>query len=161
MMMHTGIEQKAVFKRIRQNRAYNQERIKLLFGIIYRDSDAALEKWEQHISSSGFNAAFKKQRRKASYLGKLKGKGFLGLYSSSDREKSEHANSEFHKMARTWYGSVLEEEEVLRQEAYKKEQMTEAENQKLIEQARTSIDQQLKNIRNADAQDEHKTGAKM
>lgn len=161
MMMQTGIEQKAVFKRIRQNRAYNQERIKLLFGIIYRDPAFALQKWERQVEQSGFNSAFKKQRRKAFYLGKLKGKGFLGLYTSSDREKSEHANSEFHKMARTWYGSVLEEEEVLRQEAYAKEQMTEAENQELIEQARNSISSQLQKVREAENQNENNAGAKM
>lgn len=152
--MTTGIEQKAVFKRIRQNRAYNQERIKLLFGIIYRDPALALQKWERQVKQSGFNSAFKKQRRKASYLGKLNGTGLFGLYTSSEREKSEHANTEFHKMARTWYGSVLEEEEVLRQEAYKAEQMTEAENQKLIEHARNSISDQLQKIRNENTQDQ-------
>ena len=161
MMMQTGIEQKAVFKRIRQNRAYNQERIKLLFGIIYRDPVLALKKWERQVEQGGFNSAFKKQRRKASYLGKLNGTGLLGLYTSSEREKSEHANSEFHKMARTWYGSVLEEEEVLRQEAYAKEQMTEAENQELIEQARNSISSQLQKVRNSDDQNENNAGAKM
>ena len=161
MMMQTGIEQKAVFKRIRQNRAYNQERIKLLFGIIYRDPVLALQKWERQVEQSGFNSAFKKQRRKASYLGKLNGTGLFGLYTSSEREKSEHANSEFHKMARTWYGSVLEEEEVLRQEAYAKEQMTEKENQELIQQARKSISSQLQKVRNADDQNENNAGAKM
>ena len=152
--MTTGIEQKAIFKRIRQNRAYNQERIKILFGIIYRDPVSALQKWELQVEQSGFNSAFKKQRRKASYLGKLNGTGLFGLYTSSEREKSEHANTEFHKMARTWYGSVLEEEEVLRQEAYRAEQMTEAENQKLIEQARNSISDQLQKIRSENTQDQ-------
>ena len=152
--MTTGIEQKAIFKRIRQNRAYNQERIKILFGIIYRDPVSALQKWERQVEQSGFNSAFKKQRRTASYLGKLNGTGLFGLYTSSEREKSEHANTEFHKMARTWYGSVLEEEEVLRQEAYRAEQMTEAENQKLIEQARNSISDQLQKIRSENTQDQ-------
>jgi hypothetical protein len=159
--MTTGIEQKAVFKRIRHNRAFNQERIKLLFGIIYRNPNTALQKWEQKVAQSGFNTAFKKQRRKASYLGKLNGKGFLGLYASHDREKSEHANAEFHKMARTWYGSVLEEEEVLRQEDFTKEQMTEQENQKIIKQVRKSITSQLEKFRSSDNVIEQENGEQM
>jgi len=155
--MTTGIERQAVFKRIRHNRTYNQERLKLLFGIIYRDPDTALRKWERQVAQSGFDKTFKKQRRKPSYLGKLKGRGLLGLFTSNDREKSQHANAEFHKMARTWYGSVLEEEEVERQEDFTKEQMTEQENQKLVEQAKASIKAQLEKMRQSDheTQDEH------
>jgi len=155
--MKTGIEQQAVFKHIRQNRAYNQERLKLLFGIIYKNPQEALSRWERLVAQSGFDKTFKKQRRKPSYLGKLKGIGLLGLYRSNERQKATHANEEFHKMARTWYGSVLEEEEVLRQENFAKEQMTAQENQKIVEQAKASIKSQLDKMRQTDNgnQDEH------
>jgi hypothetical protein len=155
--MTTGIEQKNVFKRIKQNRTYNQERLKVLFGIIYRDPKTALEKWERLVAQSGFDKTFKKQRRKPAYLGKLKGKGFFGLYRSNERQKASHANEEFHKTARTWYGSVLEEEEVLRQENISEQQMTEEGNQKIIEQAKSSVKTQLEKMRQADnqTQDEH------
>lgn len=158
MIMTIGIEQKAVFKRIRHNRVSSQERLKVLFGIIYRNPEAALKKWERLVAHSGFDKNFKKQRRKASYLGKLKGKGLLGLYTSNERQKSTHANAEFHKMARTWYGSVLEEEEVLRQEGFAQEQMTEAENQKIIDQAKASVKTQLEKVRQADNKAQDETG---
>ena len=159
--MTTGIERQAVFRRIRHNRTYNQECLKLLFGIIYRDPDTALKKWERQVAQSGFDKTFKKQRRNPSYLGKPRGRGLLGLFTSNDREKSEHANAEFHKMARTWYGSVLEEEEVKRQEDFNKEQMTAQENQKIVDQARKSITSQLKKLRSSDNVTEQQDGKQM
>lgn len=159
--MTTGIEKKTVYKRIRQNKAYNTERLKLLFGIIYRNPDTALKKWKRLVEQSGFDSVYKKQRRKASYLGKQNGKGFFGFYSSRDRQKSEHANAEFHKMARTWYGSVLEEEEVVRQEAFTKEQLTKEENQKIIEQARARVSSQFEKLRASENDLQTQDGAKL
>lgn len=145
-----GVEKQAVYRRIRQNRAYNQERLEVLFGILYRNPQQSLEKWQRMVAKAGFEKTFKKQRAKASYLGKLQGMSFLGLHKSDDRMKAEHANSEFHKIARGWYGSVLEEEEVNRKE---KQETTEEHNEKMVVEARERIESQLQEIRKNDEQD--------
>ena len=163
--MVSGINKKTVYKRIRQTKAYHEERLGLLFGIIYCDSKRAMEKWKQRISRSGFEKAFRKQRKKARVLGKLKGRSLLGLYQSRERQKTEHANAEFHKIARTWYGSVLEEEEVDRLEQLQTEQTTREKqmqaNDTMIEQARASVKTQLESIHDSDQQTETEDGAQL
>ncbi len=163
--MVSGMDKKVVYKRIRQTKAYHEERLELLFGIIYRNPKRALEKWKQRIARSGFEKAFRKQRKKARALGKLKGRSLLGLYQSHDRQKTEHANAEFHKMARTWYSAVLEEEEADRLEHLQTEQATqEAQtqaNEKMVEQARASVKIQLESIRDSDQQAESEDGVEL
>lgn len=159
------MDKKTVYKRIRQTRAYHEERLELLFGIIYHDPKLALEKWKKRISRSGFEKTFRKQRNKARVLGKRKGRSLLGLYQSRDRQKTEHANAEFHKMARTWYGSVLEEEEVDRLEQLQTEQATQEKQQQanntMIDQARASVKTQLESIRDSDHQAETEDGLEL
>jgi len=142
-----GIEKEAVYRRIRQNRAYNQERMEVLFGIMYRNPQSAFEKWQSLVEKTGFEKTFKKARKKASYLGKLQGSSFLGLRKSDDRMKAEHAESEFHKIARGWYGSVLEEEEVNKRQ---QREATHQSNEKLVAEARERITSQLQDIRSHD-----------
>ena len=152
-----GIEKETVYRRIRQNRAYNQERLEVLFGIIYREPELAFQKWQALVEKTGFEKTFKKQRKKASYLGKLQGMSILGLHKSDDRMKAEHANSEFQKIARGWYGSVLEEEEVNKKQ---KREVIHADNEKLVTEARQSIEAQLQKIRKNDAENEDEAGQK-
>ncbi len=145
-----GVEKQAVYKRIRQNRLYNQERLEVLFGIIYRNPQQSFEKWKKAVAKAGFEKAFKKQRKNAPYLGKLKGTSILGLHKSGERMDAEHANSEFQKIARGWYGSVLEEDEVNRKE----KQETKEEFDTLVTGSRQRVEAQLQNIRKSDGQDE-------
>lgn len=74
-----GVEKEAVYRRIRQNRAYNQERMEVLFGIMYRTPKTALKKWLAMVEKAGFEKTFKRSRTKPAYLGKLHGTSFLGL----------------------------------------------------------------------------------
>lgn len=153
-----GIEKEAVYRRIKQNRACTQERMEVLFGIMYRNPKFAFEKWQTMVEKTGFEKIFAKLRKKPAYLGKLQGRSFLGLRKSDERMKAEHAKSEFHKIARGWYGSVLEEEEVSKKQNQEVFAATEVGNNELLVNTHRSIKNQLQGIREKDEIVEDETG---
>ncbi len=153
-----GVEKEAVYRRIRQNRAYNQERMEVLFGIMYRNPKTALNKWQTMVEKTGFEKTFKKSRTKPAYLGKLQGTSFLGLHKSDDRMKAEHAKSEFHKIARGWYGSVLEEEEINKKQKLDALTAINDGNNKILMDTHRSIKDQLQAIRKKDKTGEDEAG---
>lgn len=77
---------------------------------------------------------------------------------SDDRMKAEHAKSEFYKIARGWYGSVLEEEEINKKQKLDALIAINDGNNELLVDTHKSIKDQLQAIRKKDEAQESETG---
>ena len=119
---------------------------------------SAFEKWQTLVEKSGFEKAFNKSRKKPAFLGKLQGTSFLGLRTSDNRMKAEHAKSEFQKIARGWYSSVLEEEEVRKKQKQEALAATKEANNKILVDTHKTIKSQLQTIRKKDETQDNETG---
>lgn len=134
-----GIERHSTYSQIEKKQKFFDERLRVLFNLIFEKPDIAFKKWREIVAKQGFEKALKSVKKKSKKLGRLQGRSFVQFYKSENRKNAELALDEFFKVAKSWHLATLEANQVEQFREQEKLQEQLAKNDQMIEQTRETI----------------------
>ena len=91
-----------VRKRIENDYAYQSEKVKNLFRIIYADPEAAWQLWEGRSAMQGFEAFYKRFQRRPGSLGKMNGRLWFNFIKPHAYQDRLTALEDLHRLSERW-----------------------------------------------------------
>ncbi len=105
----------SVIARLKREAAYHDDRLKLIFAVIYRKPDEAYRKWQRIEQTRGFDRAYRRLIDKPKSMGRLKGSLILGFIKSEARKNAELSMGELQFHAKKSHIIKLQLEEAIAQ----------------------------------------------
>ncbi len=81
----------SIIAKLNREESYYEERVKLIFRVVYRDPENAYEKLKAFQDKHGYEKTNQKLSEKPHFFGKLRGRLTLGFMKSKERSDAELA----------------------------------------------------------------------
>lgn len=97
-----------ITRRFQSEAAFQEEKLRNLFRIIYRDEIEACEAWRRTCEGRGFKAALSTLKDRPARFGKLQGKARFGFLKNRAFDEREAALKEVGYQAERWNSAQMQ-----------------------------------------------------